>query len=71
MIIEPNCFKRKCIYFKGVSQPDGTELTERVVCLAFPQGIPNEIAYGDNKHETPLKDQGNTLVFLHTNGEKQ
>lgn len=53
MIIEPNCYKRRCKNFIGVSQSDGTEQTERVVCKAFPDGIPDEIAYGDNKHLKP------------------
>jgi hypothetical protein len=36
-----------------VKQPDGTEATEFVYCKAFPDGIPSEIAYGDNKHLKP------------------
>lgn len=55
MIIEPTCNKRRCKYFAGVSQPDGTEATERVVCAAFPNGIPDEIAYGDNPHTHPVE----------------
>lgn len=53
MIAEPLCYARKCKHFTGVSQPDGTEMTETVVCAAFPQGIPQEIAYGDNPHTEP------------------
>ncbi|MFO7776003.1 MAG: hypothetical protein R6W89_09420 [Candidatus Hydrogenedentota bacterium] len=30
------------------------ETTEVVVCKAFPDGIPHEIAYGDNEHLTPF-----------------
>jgi len=63
MISEPNCHKRNCKYFLGVRQPNGTEETEFVYCLAFPEGIPEEIAYGDDKHLEPLSDQGNTIVF--------
>ncbi len=63
MLQEPKCYTRKCQYFKGVDQPDGTELTERVVCVAFPDGIPQEIAYGDNKHLVPIKGQDNNVVF--------
>jgi hypothetical protein len=59
MLLEPNCSKRNCKHFKGVTQPDGTEMTERVVCEAFPDGIPGEIAYGDNPHTSPFPgDQG-------------
>lgn len=54
MLTEPNCSKRGCLHFRGVSQPDGTEMTERVVCDAFPDGIPDEIAYGDNLHLKPF-----------------
>ena len=54
MIREPNCFKRHCKFFIGVTN-DGDETTERVVCEAFPDGIPEEIAYGDNKHTGPVK----------------
>lgn len=53
MIIEPICYARNCKHFLGVSQPDGTEMTERVICKAFPDGIPDEIAYGKNLHITP------------------
>lgn len=63
MIIVPNCHKRKCRNFLGVKQPDGTEATEFVYCLAFPDGIPHEIAYGSNKHTEPLEGQENDIVF--------
>ena len=32
-------------------------------CQAFPEGIPEEILAGDNKHRVPIKDQVNNLVF--------
>ncbi len=55
----PNCFKRNCKHFQGVKQSDGTELTEVVYCTAFPNGIPSEIAYGNNNHTSPfLGDNG-------------
>jgi hypothetical protein len=31
-------------------------------CTAF-EVIPNEILFGKNMHETPLKSQGNKIVF--------
>ena len=58
MLREPACFTRHCVHFLGVSQPDGTELSERVVCEAFPDGIPGDIAYGDNPHAEPYKGDG-------------
>jgi hypothetical protein len=63
MIAEPNCYKRRCINFLGVLQPDGTELTELVICKAFPNGIPIEIAYGDNPHLEPIDGQKNKIVY--------
>jgi hypothetical protein len=55
MIAEPKCYSRGCQHFMGVSRPDGTEASERAVCKAFPDGIPDEIAYGDDLH-TKVKD---------------
>ena len=49
MLDEPQCSIRKCIHFVGVKD-DGSELSERVVCEAFPDGIPAKIAYGTNRH---------------------
>ena len=66
MILEPKCNKRNCIHFKGVLQPDGTELTEIVICLAFPLGIPNDIAYGNNKHTTIVEGQEGDYVYTPT-----
>ena len=63
MLAEPKCYSRSCKHFLGVSQPDGTEMTERVICEAFPNGIPEEIAYGDNKHDEPMPNQSNDIVF--------
>ena len=57
MLAEPQCSKRKCKHFIGVKS-DSTEMepekNERVVCEAFPDGIPAEIAYGRNKHLKPF-----------------
>jgi len=63
VIIEPNCSIRNCRHFIGVEQPDGTEESEIVVCAAFPQGIPDDIAYGKNKHMTRYKGQSNDIVY--------
>jgi hypothetical protein len=32
-------------------------------CLAFPNGIPDEIVSGENEHSKPLKGQRNKIVF--------
>jgi hypothetical protein len=53
MIAEPECHKRNCRWYIGIKN-DGTEETERHYCAAFPDMIPDEIAYGDNKHIDPF-----------------
>jgi hypothetical protein len=50
----PRCRERGCAHFVGVVQKDGTEGTEIVACAAFPNGIPDDIAYGDNLHLVPV-----------------
>ena len=40
---EPNCFKRRCIHFKGIV--DG-----KYTCEAFPKDIPDDITFGPSLH---------------------
>jgi len=54
MLPEPKCYLRGCVHFRGFDQPDGTERSERFVCAAFPDGIPQEIAFGENPHAKPV-----------------
>jgi len=55
MIIEPTCHTRGCKHLQGVKSPDmNEELGEFVFCKAFPDGIPDEIAYGNNDHSMPF-----------------
>jgi len=63
MIEQPKCSIRKCRHFLGVKQDNEEEETERVVCKAFPDRIPEEIAYGENLHSEPLPDQGNDIIY--------
>ncbi len=63
MIARPKCWERKCKHFIGAYQPDGTERTERVICKAYPKGIPYEVAYGNYKHLRVREDQDNEIVF--------
>ena len=63
MLLEPNCVKRNCGHYAGVDQPDGTESSERHVCLAFPSGIPDRIAYGNDLHLVIAADQVGEVVF--------
>ena len=55
MLAKPNCYKRKCIHFMGVINETDEEINEMPYCLAFPKGIPYEIAYGNNDHTKPFK----------------
>ena len=63
IMLPPKCFDRKCKHYIGVIQPDGTEMTERNACEAYPDGIPADIAYGKDKHLTVREDQDNDIVF--------
>ena len=56
MMPEPRCFTRKCKHYTGVKQDKDGEVNERQVCVAFPDGIPDEIAYGDELHIGPWPD---------------
>ena len=47
----PNCFKRKCRHH--IIESDEESFQSRVVCRAFPDGVPEEIAFGDNLLTTP------------------
>lgn len=63
MIKESRCFERRCTHYQGILQKDGTEKNERPYCTAFPDGIPDNIAYGKNKHTRPIEGQGNDITF--------
>lgn len=56
MLSEPECYKRKCKHFQGVSDAD--EEYQVPICKAFPDGIPADIAYGNNPHTTPYPGDG-------------
>lgn len=65
MIDVGNCFERGCKHFLGVKRDlnDSPEVNERVYCLAYPDRIPDDIAYGDNKHLKVRSDQENDIVY--------
>ena len=63
MIQEPNCHKRGCKHYLGVAQPNDEEKGEKPVCSAYPDGIPEDIAYGSDKHLEVRKDQTGNYVF--------
>jgi len=63
MIEIPKCHERGCKHYIGVVQPNDEEKGEKPVCSAYPDGIPENIAYGNDKHLQPRKDQDNEIVF--------
>ena len=63
MISETVCYKRHCKHFGGLAENNTDEEQERVLCKAFPDGIPTKIAYGDNPHYKPLVGQENKITF--------
>lgn len=63
MLLTPNCYIRNCKYFQGAKRLGITEDTEVVYCDAYPQGIPSDIAYGDDLHLEVREDQDNNIVY--------
>ncbi len=63
MIEEPRCSKRKCKHLVGVTGTGELEVDEVAICMAFPLGIPDSIAYGVNDHLSPIDGQDNQIVF--------
>ncbi len=59
---EHNCIKRKCVNYVGEFE-NVTGTWSKHFCKAFLSGIPDEIAYGNNLHLKPLKNQGNKIVY--------
>jgi len=68
-LLEPNCNKRKCKYYIGVGGEGEGEENEVNICEAFPNGIPDEIAYGDNDHTKPFK--GDNGIRYEKESEKE
>lgn len=60
MLDEPNCSLRNCKHFIGIK---GDYYEDRLVCSAFLDEIPDEIAYGNNLHESPFPGQKNNIVY--------
>lgn len=56
MLFEPSCYIRACKHFIGVKKNGNPEVAEILVCKAFPNGIPDEIAYKGNEHTAPYKN---------------
>lgn len=67
MIGPCRCFERNCVHLTGIDQPNHPEAKRLEdeegqvwVCPAFPRGIPEDIAYGDNLHGSvdPRQEDG-------------
>ena len=72
MIVIPKCYFRKCIHYIGIennSKPFDEE-QEKCVCEAFPNGIPDDIAYGDNDHTKPVEGDNGIQYKKQDNQEK-
>ena len=54
MLKEPTCSERGCKHFLGLKRHDGPETEDQVICEAFPDGIPDEIAYGEQPAHVPI-----------------
>ena len=69
MIAEPRCFTRHCMHYRGVTElvdRNGRSLGEAGQvhwCFAFPSGIPERIAYGEDLHTSRARDQFGDVVF--------
>lgn len=50
MMPEPICVMRKCRHYQGVKWFGDSEETENHICAAFPEGIPEDITYGPDRH---------------------
>ena len=51
---QPQCDRRNCKHFMGLEWLGAEEDSETPVCAAFPKGIPDEIAFGDDLHLEPV-----------------
>lgn len=61
MMEEPNCSKRGCKHWLGFLDPTGQGVEGTVpFCVAFPDGIPDNVAWGDNPHTRPIDGDGGT-----------
>jgi len=66
MLSEPKCYTRRCKHYIGVYlKVEADESTETHSCYAFPDGIPQDIAYGNNPHTEvhPEQDDKKQLTF--------
>ena len=63
MLAQSWCSKRGCIHYLGVKQDQESEMGERNICKAYPDGIPDEIAYGEFPHDEVYPGQNGDFIF--------
>lgn len=63
MLAEPNCYKRGCRHYLGHTRLEDTDETLVQRCEAYPLGIPEVIAYGDDLHLQVKEGQFGGYVF--------
>ncbi len=63
MLAVPKCYTRRCKHYEGVKWLGDEEASEVNWCPAFPDGIPDDIAYDNNRHLTPIPEQVGAWVF--------
>ena len=54
------CWSKQCRWFVGVARQGGPETP---LCGAFPDGIPKEIAYGENIHDRVVPGQAKLYTY--------
>jgi hypothetical protein len=70
MIVIPSQSQCKnCMHYLGVSQPDGTEMSEKVICRAFPGGVPSMVLVNKVDHRKPIEGD-NGLLWTPIHNEK-
>ena len=68
MIEIPKCYERGCKYYTGIKKSGKATFN---CCKAYPDGIPDEISYGENTHAEVQKDQAGDFVFVKEEEEKE
>ena len=63
MLTRPECLARNCVYWIGIEMKGDDESTERPYCRAYPDGIPEEIAYGNDKHLSLRGDEVEEVFY--------
>jgi len=60
MMSMPKCYDRNCIHYMGHDT-----INDKLVqtCTAFPEGIPDSIAYGEDLHFEVLDGQNGEYVY--------